>query len=153
MKKNLQPKVNTDCVVTCACGNTFTTTSTKQKITVDICSQCHPFYTGKQRYVDTEGRIEKFEKKVKLAQEKQKARKAKASKKTESTKKKQTKKKTLKEMLAEAQTTGGSKAPSKAADEKDPGSASGMTETPSNSTSNSGPKDSKKSDKDDGKKQ
>jgi large subunit ribosomal protein L31 len=46
--------------VTCACGETFTTRSTKPEIRVEICSQCHPFYTGKQKMVDTEGRVEKF---------------------------------------------------------------------------------------------
>jgi large subunit ribosomal protein L31 len=49
--------------VVCACGETFTTRSTKPKIRVDICSKCHPFFTGKQKIVDTEGRVEKFKKK------------------------------------------------------------------------------------------
>lgn len=102
MKKNLQPKVHTDCIVTCACGNTFKTTSTLPKITVDICSKCHPFYTGKQRYVDTEGRIEKFEKKLKATQKKQASIKTKKSKKTEE-KTESKKRRTLKEMLEEAQ--------------------------------------------------
>ena len=73
MKKDLQPQVYNDCVITCACGNSFTTISTQQKITVDICSACHPFYTGKQKFIDTEGRIEKFEKKLQIS----KAKKAK----------------------------------------------------------------------------
>ncbi len=46
--------------VTCACGETFTTRSTKPEIKVEVCSQCHPFYTGEQKMVDTEGRVEKF---------------------------------------------------------------------------------------------
>jgi large subunit ribosomal protein L31 len=46
--------------VTCACGNTYTTRSTKPEIHVEICSNCHPFFTGKQKIVDTEGRVEKF---------------------------------------------------------------------------------------------
>jgi len=49
--------------VVCACGETFTTRSTKQDIHLDICSKCHPFYTGKQKIVDAEGRVEKFKKK------------------------------------------------------------------------------------------
>lgn len=49
--------------VTCACGNHFVTGSTRPEIRVDICSQCHPFYTGKLKYVDTAGRIEKFQNK------------------------------------------------------------------------------------------
>jgi large subunit ribosomal protein L31 len=49
--------------IECACGETFTTRSTKQKIHVDICSKCHPFFTGKQKIVDAEGRVEKFKRK------------------------------------------------------------------------------------------
>ena len=60
MKKEIQPTVYTDCVVSCACGNKFTTTSTRKSISVDICSACHPFFTGQQKFVDTAGRIEKF---------------------------------------------------------------------------------------------
>ena len=51
------------CNVHCACGNTFTTRSTRAKINVDICSACHPFFTGKQKFVDTAGRVERFSKK------------------------------------------------------------------------------------------
>ncbi len=49
--------------VTCSCGNTFTTGSTRKELKIDICSACHPFYTGKLKYVDTAGRIEKFQSK------------------------------------------------------------------------------------------
>lgn len=59
MKEGIHPKYVT-ATVTCACGNTFTTRSTKPVIRVEICSTCHPFYTGKQKIVDTEGRVEKF---------------------------------------------------------------------------------------------
>jgi large subunit ribosomal protein L31 len=62
MKKDIHPKYM-ECTVVCACGNTFKTRSTMPKIEVEICSSCHPFFTGKQKYVDTEGRIEKFKKK------------------------------------------------------------------------------------------
>jgi large subunit ribosomal protein L31 len=62
MKKNIHPKYM-ECTVICACGNTFKTRSTMAKIEVEICSACHPFFTGKQKYIDTEGRIEKFKKK------------------------------------------------------------------------------------------
>jgi large subunit ribosomal protein L31 len=62
MKKNIHPKYM-ECTVVCACGNTFKTRSTMPKIEVEICSACHPFFTGKQKYIDTEGRIEKFKKK------------------------------------------------------------------------------------------
>ncbi|MFZ2969173.1 MAG: 50S ribosomal protein L31 [Sulfuricurvum sp.] len=65
MKKDLHPKV-VESTVSCACGNTFTTTSTKESIRVDICSECHPFYTGSERQVDTAGRIDKFKKRYAL---------------------------------------------------------------------------------------
>ncbi|MHC4177476.1 MAG: 50S ribosomal protein L31 [Planctomycetota bacterium] len=62
MKEGIHPKyVETE--VTCGCGNTFTTRSTRPELKVDICNVCHPFYTGKLKYVDTAGRIEKFQKK------------------------------------------------------------------------------------------
>ncbi len=62
MKKDIHPEYF-DTTVTCGCGNTFTTRSTRKELKVDICSNCHPFYTGKLKYVDTAGRIEKFQKK------------------------------------------------------------------------------------------
>jgi len=62
MKKGIHPEY-VECRVTCACGNTFLTRSTKQEIRVEICSQCHPFFTGKQKLMDSAGRIEKFRKK------------------------------------------------------------------------------------------
>ena len=62
MKEGIHPEY-VECTVTCACGNTFTTRSTKKEIRVEICSQCHPFYTGKQKFVDSAGRVEKFRKK------------------------------------------------------------------------------------------
>lgn len=64
MKKGIHPKYDF-CKVTCVCGNTFETRSTKPEIKVEICSKCHPFYTGQQKVIDTEGRIEKFKKKYK----------------------------------------------------------------------------------------
>ncbi len=62
MKKGIHPEY-VECRVTCACGNTFMTRSTKKEIRVEICSQCHPFFTGKQKLVDSAGRVEKFRKK------------------------------------------------------------------------------------------
>jgi large subunit ribosomal protein L31 len=61
MQKDIHPKY-VETTVTCGCGNTFTTRSTRKELKVDICNQCHPFYTGKLKYVDTAGRIEKFQK-------------------------------------------------------------------------------------------
>lgn len=61
MKADIHPKYG-ECSVTCACGNKFTTRSTKKEIHLEICSQCHPFFTGKQKFVDTAGRVDKFRK-------------------------------------------------------------------------------------------
>ncbi len=63
MKKDIHPKYYPDAVVRCACGNEFRVGSTKPEIKVEICSKCHPFYTGEAKFIDTEGRIEKFKKK------------------------------------------------------------------------------------------
>ena len=62
MKKDIHPE-NYDCKVTCACGNTFTVKSRKHEINVEICSACHPFYTGKQARTSRAGRVDKFNKK------------------------------------------------------------------------------------------
>ncbi len=65
MKKDIHP-VYHRATVTCACGNSFETGSTAKELRIDICSACHPFYTGKQKIVDTEGRVERFKKKYRL---------------------------------------------------------------------------------------
>ncbi len=62
MKAGLHPEYK-EVRVSCACGETFTTRSTRSEIHLDICSKCHPFFTGKQKIVDAEGRVEKFKKK------------------------------------------------------------------------------------------
>lgn len=62
MKKDIHPDY-VESTVSCACGNTWKTRSTKKEIRVEICSQCHPFFTGKQKFVDSAGRVEKFKKK------------------------------------------------------------------------------------------
>ncbi len=62
MKDKIHPPYQ-EVKVTCACGNTFVTRSTKKELKVEICSRCHPFFSGKQKYIDTAGRIEKFQKK------------------------------------------------------------------------------------------
>ncbi len=67
MKQGIHPKYHDQAKVTCTCGNTFTTGSTLAEIEVEICSQCHPFFTGETKYLDTEGRIERFERKRKMA--------------------------------------------------------------------------------------
>ncbi|MBI4990913.1 50S ribosomal protein L31 [Candidatus Gottesmanbacteria bacterium] len=68
MKTGIHPTWYPDAQIICACGNTFTVGSTKQTIHVEICHKCHPFFTGEMKYVDTMGRVEKFQKKQKLAQ-------------------------------------------------------------------------------------
>lgn len=60
MKKEIQPEIF-EVTAHCVCGNTFQTTSTKKDISVDICAACHPFFTGTQKFVDTAGRIERFQ--------------------------------------------------------------------------------------------
>jgi len=62
MKSDIHPEY-VECQVSCACGNAFATHSTVPKISVDICNVCHPFYTGKQKFVDAAGRVEKFQRK------------------------------------------------------------------------------------------
>ena len=62
MKDNIHPNYQT-ATVTCGCGNSFETRSTKAKIAVEVCSKCHPFYTGSQKFVDAAGRVDKFNKK------------------------------------------------------------------------------------------
>ncbi|PIR59266.1 MAG: 50S ribosomal protein L31 [Candidatus Pacebacteria bacterium CG10_big_fil_rev_8_21_14_0_10_56_10] len=73
MKKGLHPQWHHDTVVTCACGHTFTTGSTRQSIQVEICSQCHPFFTGEMKFVDTQGRVDRFMQKVERAKVSQQA--------------------------------------------------------------------------------
>lgn len=65
MKDKIHPQY-VECTVICACGETFVTHSTKPQIKVEICSKCHPFYTGTQKIVDTEGRVERFIKRYNL---------------------------------------------------------------------------------------
>jgi large subunit ribosomal protein L31 len=60
MKAEIHPEY-TESTVRCSCGNTFTTRSTKDELQVELCNECHPFYTGKQKLVDTGGRVERFE--------------------------------------------------------------------------------------------
>jgi large subunit ribosomal protein L31 len=68
MKSGIHPQVYTDVAVGCTgCGASFMTISTKQAISVHVCSKCHPFYTGEQRFIDTKGKVEKFQKKMSQA--------------------------------------------------------------------------------------
>ena len=64
MKKDIHPRYYPKAKAVCACGNSFTVGSTKELIEVEICSKCHPFYTGKEKMVDTLGRVDKFRKRL-----------------------------------------------------------------------------------------
>ncbi len=108
MKKAIHPKIYTNTKVTCVCGNSFETISTMPTIQLEICSNCHPFFTGQHKFIDTEGRIEKFNKKTKVVETKKaeaKEIKAKKDSKTAKTDKntavvqEQVQQKSLKDML------------------------------------------------------
>ncbi len=68
MNPSIHPKWFADARVTCACGNSFTIGATKQQINIDICSRCHPFFTGEMKFVDTLGRVERFQQRMTQAQ-------------------------------------------------------------------------------------
>lgn len=70
MKKDTHPEYFSESKVTCACGNAFTTGSTMKEISVEICSQCHPFYTGNEKTLDTAGRVERFKSRMARASKK-----------------------------------------------------------------------------------
>lgn len=80
MKAKIHPQYYQNAKVVCACGNTFTTGSTLPEISVDICSACHPFFTGEMKLVDTQGRIEKFEAKRAKARQVSKKKSVKSTK-------------------------------------------------------------------------
>ena len=99
MKTDIHPPYHESIKVTCACGNSFTVGSTSPDISVEVCSNCHPFYTGKSKLVDAAGRVDKFEKRLAETAAKQKARaaqKTKHPKKTPKARKKSSKKTTVK---------------------------------------------------------
>ena len=77
MKKGIHPKYYPNATVQCACGNVFTVGSTKESMRIEICSKCHPFYTGREKIVDTLGQVQKFKKRLekKKALEKKKGKK------------------------------------------------------------------------------
>lgn len=82
MRQDIHPKYFPEAKVICACGNTWTTGSTKSEIHVDICSNCHPFYTGVQRIVDTEGQVDRFYKRLEVRTQFKEAEDAKSAAKT-----------------------------------------------------------------------
>lgn len=95
MKADIHPQFFENAEVSCACGNTFTTGLTVEKIQVDVCNRCHPFFTGEMKYVDTLGRVEKFEK------GREKAKTLREQKKKQEEQKEQVKRpQSLREMIA-----------------------------------------------------
>jgi len=66
MKEKIHPRYYNDATVICSCGNTFTTGSTRKELKVELCSKCHPFFTGERRVLDTTGRVERFKKRYKV---------------------------------------------------------------------------------------
>jgi large subunit ribosomal protein L31 len=66
MREKIHPKYFPEAKVVCSCGNTFTTGSTRESLRVELCSKCHPFFTGEQKIVDTAGRVERFKRKYKI---------------------------------------------------------------------------------------
>lgn len=97
MKPKIHPKYYDNCKVTCACGNTFITGSTLPEINVEICNACHPFFTGEMKFVDTQGRVEKFQKKMEVAQKRDYVKKK--QRKASQEKEERRRPMTLKEML------------------------------------------------------
>ena len=106
MKEGIHPKWYPNAKVTCACGNEFTVGSTEPKLEVEICSACHPFYTGQEKLIDTEGRVERFERRRSEAEEKAElgARKIKKMKKEQAQREREERErpKTLREMVERA---------------------------------------------------
>ena len=88
MKKDIHPKYNDKAKVVCACGNSFSVGSTQDTINIELCSECHPFYTGKQKLVDTAGRVDRFKARAAKKSEVAKTRKGKKVKKAAQDKKK-----------------------------------------------------------------
>lgn len=85
MKDGIHPTYNPAITVVCSCGNTFKTGSTVSEITTEICSECHPFYTGKQKLLDTRGNVERFKKRRELAEKTAAEKKEKKPRKARST--------------------------------------------------------------------
>lgn len=91
MKKNIHPQYYKNAKVICACGNEFRTGSTVEILQVEICSNCHPFFTGKQKLIDTAKRVDRFQRREEKKTTAAKERKGKKAKKLSRTRKKQTK--------------------------------------------------------------
>jgi len=91
-KKEIHPKYYPKATITCSCGAKFVVGSTEEKVQIEICSQCHPLYTGKQKFIDTAGRLERYEKRVKKSKVLQDSKTKAKNKKTDKKKVKKEKK-------------------------------------------------------------
>ena len=87
MKKGIHPKYHEKVTVECACGNSYELRSTEETLQVEVCSACHPYYTGKYKLVDVAGRVDRFKQKMKRVERKQKDNKTKENKKRATKKK------------------------------------------------------------------
>ncbi len=108
MKANLHPNWNPEAKVICACGNTFTTGSTLGEIHVEICSNCHPFYTGAQKFIDTLGQVDRFVKKVEISKIKQEERQRILETRKSRVEEKKKERPSLKDLLLQARKTAAS---------------------------------------------
>lgn len=98
MKQGIHPKLYTDAKIVCSCGNSFTTSSTKEEIRVEVCYKCHPYFTGEHRFIDTKGRVDRFQKKQETAQKMQQTL---GTTKKDKRKEEDREPKTLQELLSE----------------------------------------------------
>ncbi|MFH1826812.1 MAG: 50S ribosomal protein L31 [bacterium] len=97
MKQSIHPQIF-DAQIVCTCGKSFTTRSTKKNINVDVCSSCHPYFTGEHRFIDTKGRVEEFQKREEISK---KMKELRPTKKKKHQKSEENQPKTLKELLNE----------------------------------------------------
>lgn len=102
MKANIHPQWYPEAKVTCACGNTFVTGSILPEIRVEICSKCHPFFTGQQKFVDTLGQVERFQKRTQEAQAKAEQKRQIKEARVLKSREEKTDKPTLKDLLMQA---------------------------------------------------
>lgn len=102
MKANIHPVWFPEAKVICACGEQFTTGSTQEVIRVEICSRCHPFFTGKQKFVDTLGQVERFQKKTEESKARQAERKVVLERRASKSQEEKKEKPSLKDLLMQA---------------------------------------------------
>ncbi len=102
MKANIHPTWYPDAKISCVCGNTFSAGSTLPEIRVEICSACHPFFTGTQKFVDTQGQVEKFGKTMEIAKSKKVAREKILANRAAKIQTEKTEKPTLRDLLMQA---------------------------------------------------